>query len=118
MPNGFGGSIWEELAFCKLPNNETECNCMVTLPAKPQPRVTHQQRYSHSVTRNIHTHARAAKGVNHRGKDHFTVLSAGSSIQKRSCWGTSALPEAAQSCSCPARHAPRGHKGWEVLERE
>lgn len=58
MPNGFGGPIQEELAFCKLPSNETESDCMVMLPAGPWPRerVTHQQRYSHSVTHNTHTH--------------------------------------------------------------
>lgn len=59
MPNGFRGSIQEELAFCKLLNNKTKCDCMVTLPVGPRPRgrVTHQQCYSHSVTRNTYTRA-------------------------------------------------------------
>lgn len=62
MPNDFGGSIWEELAFCKLSNKDMECDCMGTLPAMLQPRggVTHQQHHSHFSPA---THARMHQRV-------------------------------------------------------
>lgn len=69
MPNGFGGSIREELAFCKLPSKGTESDCTVLLSARPRPRgaVTHQHRYSHSITRNTHTRSRT-EGCEPQGK--------------------------------------------------
>lgn len=92
MPNDFGGSVWEELSA-----NSPTMTPSVTARLWPRARVTHPQHHSHSSPT-----AHAPEGVNHTGKDHFTVSAAGSSIQKQPHWAASALPEAGQSCSCPA----------------
>lgn len=115
MPNYFGGSIWEELAFCKLSNNDTECGCMGTLPARlrPRGRATHQQHHSHSSPA---MHAHAPESVTLRGKEHFTGSSAGSSIQKQPHWAVSALPKADQSCSCLAWGSQRRRSEQRVLK--
>lgn len=113
MPNDFGGSVWEELAFCKLSNNDTACDCMGTLPARlrPRGRVTHQHHHSHSSPA---THA--PEGVTLRGEEHFTGSSAGSSVQKQPHRAASALPKADQSCSCPAWGSQRRRSEEWVLK--
>lgn len=54
--------------------------------------------------------------MNHRGKDHFTVSSAGTSLQKQPHWAVSALPKADQSCSCPAWWSQRKRSEERVLK--
>lgn len=89
-----------------------------SLPGPGQEEKSHINNVTVTPSPATHTRRHRLRGVNHRGKDHFTVLSAGSSIQKRSHWGTSPLPEAVQCRSCPAWCVSRGHEEWEVLERE